>query len=190
MRIYLGKRIGARTQVFVQADEHSSAMQLTNSYGDGSLPFDWGYEGEGPAVLAHSLLVDAVGLLSIDVFFEHFMVDVVAKLSHDQWQLSQLEILDYAKRKYIDDKQADLTRAPEERADELLQHSVSFVKEMQALAWQSDFSKDSARERLLCDSEDEKSFSPWYHIHPKADQAKDQIAAWLKECEEELPNNS
>ncbi len=188
MRIYFGKRSGDLTQVLVQHDENASPEELANSYGDGSIPFDWGFEGEGSAVLAHSLLVDAVGLLSIDVFFEHFMVDVVAKLPHGEWQMSQMEILDYAKRKYIEDTQADMSQAPKERADEILQHSVSFVKEMQALAWQSDMSREPVADRLLCDSEDEKSFSPWYYIHPKADQAKDQIVAWLKECEEELPN--
>jgi hypothetical protein len=188
MRTYLGKRSSDNIQVTVQKDEQSPPIPLQNSYGDGTLEFDWGFEGEGPAVLAHSLLVDAVGLLSIDVFFEQFMVDVIANLPHEHWQMTQEDILEYAKQKYIEDTHADMTRSAEERADEILSQSVSFVKEMQALAWQADLSKTAPSERLLCDSDDEKAFSPWYHIHPKADQSKDQILYWLQECEAELPN--
>jgi hypothetical protein len=116
------------------------------------------------------------------------MVDIVANLPHDHWELTQDDILKYAKDRYIEDTLADMSRSPGERAGEILQHSMSFVKEMQALAHQSALSKETPESRMLCDSEDEKSFSPWYYIHPKADQTKDQMLAWLKECENQAAN--
>ena len=117
------------------------------------------------------------------------MTDIISQLDSSEWMLTQSEILEYAKHKYTDDTYADMSRSPEARADEALQNTIGFVKEMQALSQQSDSSQEQTQEKLLCDSEDEKAFSPWYHIHPQADRSKDQIIAWLKECEN-LPNNN
>ncbi len=186
MRNYLGRRSGDQTIVHVQESSHENTELLANSYGDGQIPFDWGFEGEGAAVLAYSLLVDAVGLLSIDVFYEQFMSDVVAHFPSDSWELNQNEILDYARKKYIEDSAPDMSQSAETRAEDLLGKSISFVKEMQALAFQADLSKDQSEDRMLCDSDDEKAFSPWYHIHPKADKTKDQILMWLKDCEQNI----
>ncbi len=182
MKYYKGRRLenGTRVEVFYEHEEPPSLLR--NIYNDDHSSFDWGYEGEKPAILAHSLLVDAVGLLSVDLIYEDLMFEKIAHLPHEEWTMSAEELLDFAKNHYIEQTRVEKKTNNPINEKEIISGTVQFVKEMQALAFEADRAQ-TEESSLLCKKEDEKASSPWYHIHPKADIRRDQVVSWLKECE-------
>jgi hypothetical protein len=191
VRIYHGSRSTLGTKVFYQHGRNAQEFPLKNTYGDGTSAFDWGDESEGAAALAHSLLIDAIGLLSVDAFFEDFMLDQIVSLPYEQWTLPISEIHDYARKKYLEALILP-SLSDEDSFDDPLTSTIRKVKELQALAIEENFEKSLYQPVIQCENDDARAFSPWYYFHPKADPNKDHILAWLKDCEAQglTPNSN
>lgn len=65
--------------------------------------FEWGYAGSGPAQLALAILVDALGRTKIEKeravrLHQDFKRAVIVKLPHEEWTLTQKQVLDTVAR--------------------------------------------------------------------------------------------
>lgn len=95
-KVYIGRRWGdpaapGQTEVVVEGyGGHTRPLQLS-ARGRFHSPdgFEWGYGGSGPAALAHSILLDAVGSALADSHYMRFKAEVVALLPRSGWRLLQ-----------------------------------------------------------------------------------------------------
>jgi len=92
-KTYFGRRAVAGPQVAVYppgAQSYALPHVVCHST-QGQL--EWGYGGSGPADLALSVLVDA-GLSRDEALSLHqaFKCDIIAKLPHDLWSLTENEV--------------------------------------------------------------------------------------------------
>jgi hypothetical protein len=61
--------------------------------------FNWGYGGSGPADLALSLLIDALGRRrKAQQLYQAFKWDIVARLPYTEWTLSRVDILAWVRQ--------------------------------------------------------------------------------------------
>jgi hypothetical protein len=104
MKTYHGKRSGGDTTpgpVTVSAHYRKPRPlvlrhDLTKHPGCG---FNWGYFGSGPNQLATALLSDALGHDDLAVaLHQQFKDDVISQLS-DEWWLTDLDVIDWIRRR-------------------------------------------------------------------------------------------
>lgn len=98
MKTYYGRIISDDLpEMLVQVTEGGqvSRLKMTNTARAHSpTGFAWGYEGSGPAALAHSLLADVTGVRDMATcFYREYMKEVIAKLDNAKnWTLSQQDV--------------------------------------------------------------------------------------------------
>lgn len=95
MKTYFGSRPGGRCAAVVTSGDASGPLDprfdLRNHSPDG---FEWGYGGSGPAQLALALAADVLGddEAALDVY-QRLKARVVASLPHDEWVLTEDELV-------------------------------------------------------------------------------------------------
>lgn len=79
---YIGSRVDGEAVVHVEADGKTVPLKHVGSHSpDG---FNWGYEGSGPADLAHSILAHHLAVPHVaPVLYQSFKRDVIARLDQD-----------------------------------------------------------------------------------------------------------
>lgn len=89
MRCYVGRRepIGA----FVYVDEKGALYPLKHVERHSQTGCDWGYEGNGPADLALSILTDATwgDQEACEALYQDFKREVISNLPQDGWRLRE-----------------------------------------------------------------------------------------------------
>lgn len=90
MKTYQGIRTAGVTLVTVTTPAGVKDLPMTAT-GRRHSPggFEWGYEGSGPAALAHAIVADAIGPERADYLYQGFKRDHVAGFACDSWELSE-----------------------------------------------------------------------------------------------------
>lgn len=105
MKIYYGERypdprfVRGRVSVIFTTEHPSTRNQLRaiavpiSPWKRAFAMFDWGYCGDGPALLTYSILAEDVGKPMADKYHQEFMRQVIAKLPKDEdWSMDSVDI--------------------------------------------------------------------------------------------------
>ena len=113
-KTYCGHRTAASAIVVVVRADHSSYIldPRFDLAGHSPTGFEWGYGGSGPAQLALAILADHLkdepGRTKFYAeqkalrLYQEFKFRVIAKLPHDYWRLTTLEIEDHLKQMEVE----------------------------------------------------------------------------------------
>lgn len=96
---YLMVREGGEAKAYVA--EPSGTRELPHVVRHSPTGFEWGYGGSGPADLARSILVDAVGVIAAEGLYQEFKREFVACLPYDGGTISLSQIQEFLCRKGV-----------------------------------------------------------------------------------------